>query len=71
MSRKIDSAIKAALGLDASNTTVVSHGGSNFSDTFKITTVVDGKEQRYFMKTSVGEDAALMFRGRSFFSSFW
>lgn len=62
---KVDSAVVRALRLDASKTTVVSHGGSGFSSTAKITTVNgdDGSETQYFMKTGSGADAETMFAG--------
>ena len=61
---KIDPAILRALSLDATQTTVKSHGGSGFTSTAKIsTTLKDGTEKHFFMKTGRGKDAEVMFRG--------
>lgn len=59
----VDSAILAALGLDAQNTKQATHGGSGFSSTFKLTGLRDGREVNYFVKTGTGPDAEVMFRG--------
>lgn len=59
----VDSAILAAVGLDAQNTKQASHGGSGFSSTFKLTGLKDGREVNYFVKTGTGKDAEVMFRG--------
>lgn len=59
----VDSAILAALGLDAQNTKQATHGGSGFSSTFKLTGLKDGREVNYFVKTGTGRDAEVMFRG--------
>lgn len=61
---KLDSAIIKALSLDPAKTSVASHGGSGFTSTAKIsTTLKDGTERQYFMKTGKGKDAEVMFRG--------
>lgn len=61
---KIDPSILRALQLDASKTTVSSHGGSGFSTTTRISaTLKDGTEKQYFMKTGRGTGAGTMFRG--------
>lgn len=62
----VDSAILEALGLDAQDTKQTSHGGAGFSSTFKLTSVKDGKNVNYFIKTGTGKDAEIMFRGRSY-----
>lgn len=61
---KIDSAVIKALSLDSTKTTVARHGGSGFSITAKITTTLeDGTEKNFFMKTGKGKDAEVMFAG--------
>ena len=63
---KLDSAVLDALpaGLDASQITVSSHGGSDFSSTAKISAMLpDGTEKLFFMKTAEGQDARVMFAG--------
>src|SRR4051794_30411052 len=47
MTPKIDPAILKALSLDASNTTIAKHGGSGFASTYKLTSIVDGKEKLF------------------------
>ena len=63
MPTSVDPAILHALGLDARQTKIASHGGSGFSSTFKLSSVVDGQPVNYFVKTGAGKDAELMFRG--------
>ncbi|KAI1084429.1 fructosamine kinase [Whalleya microplaca] len=63
MSPKVDPAILEALGLDPSVTKIASHGGSGFASTFKLSSLVDGKEKNYFVKTGTGADSELMFKG--------
>ncbi|KAI1825397.1 fructosamine kinase [Xylaria intraflava] len=63
MPSSADPAIIEALGLDPNTTKLTSHGGSGFASTFKLSSTVNGKEVNYFVKTGVGSDAALMFRG--------
>lgn len=61
---KIDSAVIKALSLEPAKTTVARHGGSGFSTTAKITTMLeDGTEKHFFMKTGKGKDAEVMFAG--------
>ena len=61
---KLDPAVIRALKLNPSTAHVASHGGSGFSATAKITTTLeDGSEKYFFMKTGVGEDAKVMFEG--------
>ena len=61
---KIDSAVIKALSLDSAKTTVARHGGSGFSTTAKITTTLqDGTEKHFFLKTGKGKDAEVMFAG--------
>jgi len=65
-SNYLDPAITSALSLDPSKTSVSSHGSSGFSTTAKITTTLpDGTQQRFFMKTSKGAAAAVMFKGEA------
>ncbi|RCI14174.1 hypothetical protein L249_6071 [Ophiocordyceps polyrhachis-furcata BCC 54312] len=62
----VDPAILEALGLDddEAQAKIASHGGSNFSSTFKLTTTNNSNERRnFFVKTGTGRDADLMFRG--------
>ena len=63
MGIKVDPAILEALGLDESNTTIASHGGSGFASTFKLSTTQDGKPKHYFVKTGTGADSEIMFKG--------
>ena len=61
---KIDSAVIRALSLDPAKTTVAKHGGSGFSTTAKITTTLkDGIEKDFFIKTGKGKDAQVIFAG--------
>lgn len=59
----VDPAILQTLCLDRSQTSIVSHGGSSFASTYKISSVVDGKPVKYFVKTGAGQDAQVMFKG--------
>lgn len=61
----VDPAIVEALGLDPEKTKMASHGGSGFSSTFKISSVVNGKEKNFFVKTGTGKDTDIMFTGLS------
>ena len=63
MPPKIDPAILKALVLEASNTTLAAHGGSGFAFTGKLTSVVDGKEKLFFVKTGKGDESEVMFTG--------
>jgi hypothetical protein len=65
MSPNIDPAILKALSLDAVKTKISSHGGSGFSSTSKLTSLVDGKEKSFFVKTGKGEESEIMFTGNS------
>ncbi|KAL8747548.1 MAG: hypothetical protein Q9190_000587 [Brigantiaea leucoxantha] len=61
---RLDPAIVQALSLDPASTTVASHGSSGFNATAKIsTTLKDGIQKHFFMKTAPGKDAKVMFRG--------
>ncbi len=61
---KLDSAVIRSLSLDPAKTTVASHGGSGFSTTAKMSTIMkDGTEKHFFMKTGKGKGADVMFRG--------
>lgn len=64
MAPSVDPALLEALKLDPSTTRISSHGGSGFSATFRLTTVVGGEEVSYFVKTGTGPDAEVMFRGK-------
>jgi hypothetical protein len=66
MSSNVDAAITEALGLDPSRTRIVSHGGSGFASTFKLSSNVDGTEKNYFVKTGTGPEAELMFQGEAY-----
>lgn len=62
----LDSAVAKLLRLDPANATVSSHGagGMSAASTAKIgTTLANGKQKMYFMKTASGKDAEIMFRG--------
>ncbi|OAQ99422.1 hypothetical protein LLEC1_04998 [Akanthomyces lecanii] len=63
MASAVDGAILEALGLNANDTTMSSHGGSGFASTFKLSTTVDGQPKHYFVKTGSGADAETMFKG--------
>ncbi|KAE8449684.1 hypothetical protein EG329_007459 [Mollisiaceae sp. DMI_Dod_QoI] len=64
MAPKIDSAILKALSLDATTTSIASHGGSGFASTFKLSSKdTNGKEKLYFVKTGKGKDSEVMFAG--------
>ncbi|KAJ4286367.1 Dynamin-like GTPase that mediates homotypic ER fusion [Collariella sp. IMI 366227] len=58
----IDPAILEALGLEATSSKLISHGGSGFSSTYKLTSTKDGKELAFFIKTGTGPEAEVMFR---------
>lgn len=63
---EIDPAVAKLLQLDPATTTVSSHGagGMSAASTAKIsTTLADGKQKMYFMKTAKGKEAEVMFRG--------
>jgi protein-ribulosamine 3-kinase len=63
---KLDPVVVKLLDLDADNTTVSSAGGGGCSSasTSKITsTLSNGTQMLFFMKTGRGEDAEIMFRG--------
>ena len=61
---RLDSSVVRALSLDPAKTSIKSHGGSGYTTTAKIsTTLSDGKEKHFFMKTGSGKDAEVMFRG--------
>lgn len=66
---KLDSAVAAVLKADLARTTVSSAGGGGCSSasTAKITTTLqDGKEKKFFMKTGKGKHAEVMFEGALF-----
>jgi protein-ribulosamine 3-kinase len=63
MAPKLDPAIIKALSLEASGTTLSAHGGSGFAFTGKVTSVVDGKEKLFFVKTGKGNESEIMFAG--------
>ena len=61
---KIDEAVIRALSLDPAKTTIKSHGGSGFTTTAKITSILkDGTEKYFFVKTGQGKNAEVMFKG--------
>lgn len=63
---KLDSAVAKLLSLDPAKTTVASAGGGGMSSasTHKITTTLaDGTQKSYFLKSGFGKDAEVMFRG--------
>jgi hypothetical protein len=59
----VDAEILKALGVDGQDASITSHGGSGFSSTFKLSTTMDGKPIKYFVKTGTGDAAQLMFKG--------
>ena len=61
---RLDPAVIRALSLDAATASIAQHGSSGFTSTAKITsTLADGSEKHYFMKTGRGKDAEVMFAG--------
>ena len=66
VSSSVDPAILEALGLDASQTKIASHGGSGFASTFKLSSIIDGQPVNYFVKTGSGSDSEVMFRGMNY-----
>lgn len=61
---KVDPAIIELLGLDPAKTSTASSGGSGFASTSKITTTLeDGTQKKFFMKSGTGKDADVMFEG--------
>jgi protein-ribulosamine 3-kinase len=63
MSPSVDPAILRALSLDSSTAKIASHGGSGFASTFRISTTTTTPPKSFFVKTSRGSDAAVMFEG--------
>jgi len=64
MSPSVDPAILSALSLPPESTTLNTHGSSGFASSFKLsTTLDDGTEKHFFVKTASGGDAETMFRG--------
>ncbi|KAH8677482.1 fructosamine kinase [Xylariales sp. PMI_506] len=63
MASSVDPAILEALGLDPSVAKIGSHGGSGFTSTFKLSSMVDGQEKNYFIKTGTGASSEVMFKG--------
>lgn len=59
----VDPAILEALGLEATSSKLVSHGGSGFSSTYKLIAAKDGEDLTFFVKIGTGPDAEVMFRG--------
>ncbi|KAH6620621.1 Fructosamine/Ketosamine-3-kinase [Chaetomium sp. MPI-SDFR-AT-0129] len=59
----VDPAILDALGLEATSSKLVSHGGSGFASSYKLTATKDGHELAFFVKTGTGPQAEVMFRG--------
>lgn len=64
MAQNVDSGILSALGLDPADTKIVSHGGSGFSSTFKLSSTKDGQTVNYFVKTGAGKESEIMFKGQ-------
>ena len=63
---KLDPAVLDLLSLSPSRTTVSSagSGGCSAASVYKITTTLDdGTEKHFFMKSGRGEDADVMFKG--------
>jgi hypothetical protein len=63
MPPNVDPAILEALGLEATSSRLISHGGSGFSSTFKLIATKDGEDLAYFVKTNSGPEAEIMFQG--------
>ncbi|EFQ29967.1 fructosamine kinase [Colletotrichum graminicola M1.001] len=63
MAPNVDPALIEALHLDPEQTKIASHGASGFASSFKLTSVVDGQPVNFFVKTGMGKDAEVMFRG--------
>ncbi|RAL61744.1 hypothetical protein DID88_002810 [Monilinia fructigena] len=62
MTPTVDPAILKALSLDKATTTISSHGGSGFVETFKISAMVDEEKKLFFVKTG-GRKSDEMFTG--------
>lgn len=62
MSPEIDPSILHALSLESSTAKIASHGSSDFTSTFRITTTSD-PSRSFFVKTSSSLNAATMFEG--------
>ena len=63
MPPNVDSAILEALGLEATSSKLVPHGGSGFSVSYKLVATKDGQELTFFVKIGTGLKAEVMFRG--------
>lgn len=63
MAPELDPAILKALSLETSNTTLAAHGRSGFAFTGKVTSLVDGNEKLFFVKTGKGRESEVMFAG--------
>jgi protein-ribulosamine 3-kinase len=64
MAPTIDSAIIEALSLNATRTTITTHGGSGFASTYKLTSQTeDGGQRLYFVKMGTGMKSEVMFAG--------
>lgn len=63
MATPADPAILEALGLEATDSQLVPHGGSGFASSFKLTATKDGEDVALFVKTGTGPDANVMFQG--------
>lgn len=63
MAPSVDAAIIKALDLDSNQTNIASYGGSGFASTFKLSITTNGQVKNYFIKTSSGKNAGVMFRG--------
>ncbi|KAK4042789.1 Fructosamine/Ketosamine-3-kinase [Parachaetomium inaequale] len=59
----VDFAILEALGLEATSSKLVPHGGSGFSVSYKLIAAKDGQELAFFVKIGTGLKAEVMFRG--------
>ncbi len=64
MSPTVDPAIIEGLGLDPNTTKIATHGGSGFASTYKLSSIVDGKEKNYFVKMGTGPESEVMFKGQ-------
>jgi len=60
----VDPVILEALGLEATSSKMMSHGGSSFASSFKLVSTKDGQELVYFVKTGSGSSADVMFQGQ-------
>ncbi|KAK4122514.1 Ketosamine-3-kinase [Parathielavia appendiculata] len=63
MAPNVDPAILEALGLEPTSSKLVPIGGSSFCSTYKLVATNNSEDLSFFVKTGIGPDAEIMFRG--------